>query len=376
MCFRKKVLFLIESMVAGGAERALINLVNSLPTENYDITVCSIFKKSVYRGYDAKLEDKFTKEIKIKYLFDNSSERKSEFWNFILNRFSKRLLHRLFIGSSYDCEVAFYEGLPTEFLSNSSNRKSKKIAWLHTMVSLSYPTDESITKARRWYINYDKIIGVSKASVSSFCDKFGMSDRVDVCYNLLDYERIIRKAGEGVPRSSKNRITFISVGRICPVKGFDRLIDACAKLCSEGYLFDVYIIGGGIDYDKLDYMIRDYNISDSVHLLGYLDNPYRYMVSADCYICSSVTEGYGLSILEAIVLGLPIISVDFPAVHEVLDENRDFSIITENSTLGIYNAMKKVLACDDVLAKMRKGFDRDYVLQRQRTSIDKIINVL
>ena len=68
---KKKVLFLIESFIVGGAEKVLIDIVNHLNPDKYDITVCSVFKHSVYKGYDKTFEKPFKEHIKYKYLINN-----------------------------------------------------------------------------------------------------------------------------------------------------------------------------------------------------------------------------------------------------------------------------------------------------------------
>ena len=64
----KKVMFMIESMVVGGAEKALIDLVNNLDPKKYDVTIIYIFKHSVYPNYNYKFKQLFNENIKIKYL--------------------------------------------------------------------------------------------------------------------------------------------------------------------------------------------------------------------------------------------------------------------------------------------------------------------
>ena len=83
MARKKKLLFLIESMMVGGAERVLISLVNNLSPSQYDVTVVSVFRKSVYEGYDCTFEDSLKSHVHYKYLIDNTNKYKYKLFNFL-----------------------------------------------------------------------------------------------------------------------------------------------------------------------------------------------------------------------------------------------------------------------------------------------------
>ena len=83
---KKKVLFLIESFIVGGAEKVLIDIVNNLNPEKYDITVCSVYKHSVYKGYDKTFDKPFKPYIKYKYLINNQHHWLYLVFNYLLLR--------------------------------------------------------------------------------------------------------------------------------------------------------------------------------------------------------------------------------------------------------------------------------------------------
>ena len=115
-----KVLFLIFDLGGGGAEKVLVQLVNSLPADKYDITVQTIFNVG-----PNKISLK--PHIHYKYIF-NKQFRGMRFLNRIL---SPKLLHRLFIREHYDIEIAYLEGVPTRVISGCANPMTKKYAWVH-----------------------------------------------------------------------------------------------------------------------------------------------------------------------------------------------------------------------------------------------------
>lgn len=336
-------------MIAGGAEKALVNLVNALPPDLFDITVCSIFKNSVYSGYSSTLGDLFNHNIRHKYLFNNSTPLLTRLWNILLHRIDNKILHRVLIGTQYDCEIAFYEGAPTKFINNSSNSNSKKFAWLHTTVDLSCPDKSKISEWRNDYLNYTRVIAVSDAIKQSFTSSVGFHEKTQTVYNLLDYEKIRTESRhEMSTQMLRSNPTFVSVGRLCHVKGFDRLIRAATRLNNEGYSFAINIIGDGEDHKALQTSIIQNGLSSKVKLLGHQKNPYPYIAASDGIICSSRIEGFGLSIMEALIIGKPVISVRFKALNEVLS-GCNAAIIGDNSDEGLYQAIKTALDNNAIL---------------------------
>ena len=166
-------MFMVESMMVGGAERVLINLVNSLDPNKYDITVITVFKNGVYPGYPCVFKDAWAPHVKYKYLIDNSNPVKYRFFNVAFNRVSKKLLHQLLIGDAYDVEVAWYEGLPTTFLAHSSNRRSRKLAWLHYGDGFAHLSPRQKETFLQEYRQYDEIVGVSDGVCRNFQERLG-----------------------------------------------------------------------------------------------------------------------------------------------------------------------------------------------------------
>ena len=117
----KKIAFYIESMIVGGAERVLLNLVNNMDCDKYDVTVISIFKTSVYKNYNKTFEGQLNENIKYRYLVDNTDKLAYTFFNYSFAHFSREKIYSRLVKEKYDVEVAFYEGLPTLFVAASTN---------------------------------------------------------------------------------------------------------------------------------------------------------------------------------------------------------------------------------------------------------------
>ena len=124
---------------------------------------------------------------------------------------------------------------------------------------------------------------------------------------------------------------------------FDRFVRIHKKLIDDGYHIHSYILGKGQDYDKLKKSVSESGISDSFTLLGYDTNPYKYVSKCDLYVCSSHREGFSTAATEALIVGTPVCTVDVSGMKEMLGENNEYGLITENSEEALYEGIKSLL---------------------------------
>lgn len=366
----KKVLFLIACMSIGGAEKVLVDLVNNLDSNKYDVTVMTVYKKNIYDKNYIKVEDYFNKNIKLKYMCDNSSDIMYRLFNISLNRINNKIIHKIFIGNSYDIEIAFSEGLPTKLISSSTNRNSNKIAWLHTdsLNRTRDMKDETLFKEKIMYSNFNKIVAVSKGVAESFERLHGGFKKVYVKYNPLDIDKIINKSHEDVTIKFEKNVRFIAIGRLTEVKGHERLIEVSKRLRDDGFKFQLFIVGDGELKNKLNDMIHEYNLSETIKLLGLQNNPYKYLAKCDVLVSSSYIEGYSTVVLEAINLSIPVITTQCNGMSEIFGEN-ECGIICDNSSNGLYDALKRVLINPHLIDE----YSKQCKIRSENFKIDKII---
>ena len=372
---KKNLLFLIESMIVGGAERVLIDLANNLDPKKYDITVISIFKETVYKDYNSSFSEMLKPHIHKNYLIDNTSKWKYKLFNYSFNHCPKKWFHYLLIGRKYDVEIAFYEGFPTVFLAHSSNPHSKKVAWLHYGNGFQNLSASKKKETIDVYSHFDQIIGVSLGVCKNFQNRVCNNFPIEVKYNIIDEINIIKKSNKFIVERESNRPLFISVGRLTPVKGFDRLLKVCHNLIKQNYQFNLWIIGEGTERINLEKLIIDYHLEKNVSLLGNQQNPFPYVKIADWYICSSYAEGFSTSMTEATILGIPIISTLCAGTKELLG-NDEYGLVVENSEDGIFNGMSNVLnnkylreKYQEQLTALKNKFKKDVLLKE----IEKIL---
>jgi glycosyltransferase involved in cell wall biosynthesis len=340
---KKKVIFFIESFIVGGAEKVLIDIVNNLDAEKYDITVCSIFKHSVYKGYNSTFETPFAKHVKYKFLINNKNRIAYLLFNYLLARIP-HLLYSLLVGDKYDTVVAFYEGTPTYWVANAKLAKAKKIAWLHTSTELSQngKSKSELEKQNNEYSSFEHIVAVSQDVAKSFTNLFTeQKEKIKVINNPINTEIIRKKATAPIDITKGNETTFVCVGRLNEVKGYDRWLKVLLNLKNRGYNFTSWIIGGG-DSKPYQEFIDNNNLQENVKLLGHKDNPYPYIMAADWVACPSRIEGLSTVVMEALVLGKPIMATDCPGMKELLGDN-EYGIVVDNNEKAIEDGLLNIL---------------------------------
>ena len=330
-----KILFFIENLSAGGAEKVLQNLVNNMDKEKFDITVQTVWKENP--------EKYLNKNINYKYIYPCYSK---------LNNYRYRLgallktIYPLHVKDNYDIEVAYLECGATKVISTSTNKKAKKIAWVHCDLSKKISNiDNFKKKSVNWYKKFDKIVCVSRDVEKSFKGIYGNKFDTEVIYNVIDDYSIREKSDENILDYSfdKKIPTIVSVGRLSTQKRFDRLIEAHKILLDEGFLNRLLIIGEGDERKHLEQFIKESGIEKTVTLTGFKSNPYPYIKNADLLACSSDYEGFSSFVAEGLILGKAIVTTDCTGMEELLGSSQ-YGIITECSAKSLSEGLKKLLA--------------------------------
>jgi len=154
---------------------------------------------------------------------------------------------------------------------------------------------------------------------------------------------ILRLADEPLPdnyRIKTKTYRIVSIGSLDERKGHARLLRIALRLKKEGFDFELWILGKGILYSKLEAFIIENGLTENVHLLGYKENPYKFLKAADIYVCCSFAEGYNTAITEALVLGKAVVSTECSGVKEQLGVDNVFGICTANTEKDLYIGMK------------------------------------
>ncbi len=335
---KKRVAFFVNGLYEGGAEKVLQTLLKHLNKDLFDITLYSLHKEVLNSNYPL--------DITYRYIYGHG--KIGDYCKtFIYKFFSPSLFYRLYVHGKFDTEVAFIEGYSTRIVSGSTNKKSKKIAWVHIDLKNNHWTDvafKSRKEESECYQHFQQVIAVSE-SVKKVNDILFPNIQSSIyIYNPVSAQEILLKSEVEVPLDEKmfEHFTFVTSGRLTKQKGYDCLLEAVARLQKENHHFHVLIIGQGEERRALEQQIHDKDLNEYVHLLGYMENPFPVIKRANCFICSSRAEGFSLVILEAMILGLPIISTNCSGPNELVGESK-YGVLVDNSIDGIYNGMRLLL---------------------------------
>lgn len=153
------------------------------------------------------------------------------------------------------------------------------------------------------------IIPNSKGVQYGLEEDMKIKNNYQVIYNPIDIEQVKVLGQVSIPNlKHSDKFTFICVGNFFDYKNKTLLIDAFAKLNKLNCR--LILIGGGVEFEYIKRKIQDLGLSESVYLTGYHSNPYQYLAISDCFVSPSNIEGFPNVILEALAMGLPVISTD------------------------------------------------------------------
>ena len=374
---RKKVLFVIESLSGGGAEKVLTVLLKHIDKTRFDVTLCTVVEIGVYM-------DEVKKYVSCTSILGNPNRKTflGKIWyrfkyQCVYNWLPLKWVYRLFIPQGNDVEVAFVEGFATKLMAASSNRQAKKLAWVHTDLINNHWIEsiyQNITEERLSYQKYDQIIGVSK-QVTNSVQKLYHLKNVITCYNPIESDVILKWAGENLSLPSKKEsLRLVSVGRFVPQKAFDRLLRVVNRLYKEGFSLELWLLGDGEQRPLLEQYIRDKNLEAIVTLWGFQTNPYPYLQHSDLFVCSSVSEGYSTAVTEALIIGLPVVTTACSGMDELLD-NGTYGTVTENDEGALYEGVKRCFTQSDLLNTYKEQaiqYKNRVTLKQQMSHIEEL----
>lgn len=349
---KKKLLFTIINMNRGGGQRVLVNLVNSLDLQKYDITVLAI-------NGDGDLHRELKDGIHYKAIVRCKHKFIHSLHSFVIRRVvSPKIIASHYIDNDFDYEVAYLEGECTRLIAAHKNDRCKKIAWVHVnllAITGSFDLYKSMDEARNVYKQFNRVICVSKGVKDAFIKCFGFSNNVSVIYNSFDEKEIAQKAQEIIKPWRGNGLNILMVGNVRKEKAYDRMMSVCEKLKREGLCFSVTILGGGAELKTIENLRKEKGL-DEVHMLGPISNPYPYMKQADVLVCSSLQEGFSTVVIEALLLNLPTITTRCAGMDEILDGGK-YGIITENDENALYLGIKQIIQNPEILDHYRTALN-------------------
>jgi glycosyltransferase involved in cell wall biosynthesis len=363
---KKNLLFVIDSLVAAGAEKSLVTLLSLLDYSKYSVDLMLF-------AHGELLEKLVPKEVNIleplEYTkFSKKNLRASLIFslkNFEFTMFTARLKYtigirrrkytnaqkaRVFWESvsnviecnpkTYDIAISYAQGVPTFYVAEKIKAK-KKFAW----VNVSYRLNSKDREFQRNYYNqFERIIAVSDSTKEILLETFPYySEKVDVIYDINNPQFISNMADVGGGYDDCfDGIRILTIGRLANQKGYDIALAACKKLKQEGINFRWYVLGKGSLKDEIELYIKEKDLTDNFILLGVTSNPYPFIKNCDIYVQTSRFEGFGLAIAEARMLNVPVVTTRFDAVYNQMIDGKN-GLVVDMDADEVYKGILKLV---------------------------------
>lgn len=366
----KNILFVVDDKKMGGVSVLLEDILNKINLDKFNIDLLILNNDGeMLNNIPSKIEviygDKFFTPIN----YSLSSAIKEKNIKKIINKlllifYMKtglirqilKLKRKQILNKEYDTEIAFKDGFCGLFISCG---RSKKVQWLHADYKKHDDLQNYEKLFRKIYKDFDRIVGISKPVAKYFNEKYGCHEKTICIYNLVNTKKVIERSNEFVIKKNSKKINFVSVGRFHKMKGYLRLINVINKLNQKKEFNNCHLtlVGDGPEYQDAVNLVKEYNLEDKITLTGSKKNPFPYVKDSDCFIMSSVYEPFGLTVIEALSLKVPVLSTEVATIKEMLPKS--YGLIVENSEKGLYNGLKKLIDNKDLLKEYKKNLN-DY----------------
>ncbi|WP_303911036.1 glycosyltransferase [Thalassolituus maritimus] len=307
----QKIVFLINSILYGGAERALCNILRS--AEQYSDLIVEVvilddlpFRRSLPEGVSYKVLN--SRESLARSVFEwrryASAARPDIVVSFLIR---SNVCNALFSG------VYSYRSVICERMHMSShlrlNHSGLKLYVASVIPKVVYPLA-------------DTVLGVSDGVTKDLVENFGVSlRRADTVYNPYPIEDIETSALELTNEGAPSKEYIVSVGRLSKSKNVKTLLDA---FLLSGESADLVVLGEGECRSELESYIDAIGLSGRVHLLGNIANPFPIVKGAKYFVSASLNEGFPNAMVEAMCLGKPIVMSNCQSGPlEILNDNQD-----------------------------------------------------
>lgn len=342
-----RVFFLIHDLGQGGAEKVLVNLVNNMDRSKFDISVTVLFGGGINEQFLAP-------DIHFRAVFPKEVPGNSK----LMKLLTPKQLHRLCVKEHYDIEVSYLEGPSARVISGCQDPYTKLVSWIHveqhTMDKLA-GSFRSEKEARECYSRFDQTVCVSQYVHDDFCQLLDFGKPCQVLYNTVQSDKILQDSKAEAPQLlDDGKIRLIAVGSLKGSKGYDRMLRIIKRLQNEKYPVHLYVLGIGPLQQELEQYIAESSLLDTVTLLGYDTNPYKYVAKCDLFICASHAEGFSTAATEALIVGTPVCTVEVSGMKEMLGEHNEWGIVTENNEEALYLGIKRLLDDSALMAHYRQ----------------------
>lgn len=365
---KKKLLFVIDSLTCGGAEKSLVTLLSLLDYDKFDVDLQLFayggpFEKFLHKRVNLLeplvITDYLSKPLWLQFLNILKKENRNILkarlkYSFLLRKNKRRLnnaaIARIYWNcfsscikktEDYDVAIGYGQAVPTFYVAEKASSKLK-YGWVNAQYTISGVEKDF---QFQFYKRLNKIVLVTPELKDIFKTVYpDFQDKMVVIQDILSDKVIKRMSLEGESlKKIKDEFILVTIGRLNQfAKGFDILLLVNSELKKRNINFKWYIIGEGPFRKDMEIFIAENNLQTNLFLLGFKSNPYSYLASADLYVQTSRHEGFGLSIAEARLLNVPVVTTEFDAVYNQMipEEN---GLVVPQDPVAVADAIERLL---------------------------------
>lgn len=394
----KKILIVSHAMEIGGAEKALLGLLETIDTKKYKVDlfllrhqgellkdipeninllpaiseysdlavpIVNVLKKGHFRIAYGRFKAKRAAKKRVVELGLEKNDVGLEY----SHKFTARYMPPI---SQEDYDVAISFLTPHYFVTEKVKAK-KKIAWIHT--DYKYVSCDIESQLSMWN-HYDNIVSISDDVTKSFLFVFpSLIKKLVLIENIMPMNTFFYMAKEKIQldRIDDNSIVLLSIGRLSYQKNFDNVPEILSIVLKSVPNVVWYIIGYGDRESEIKEQITKFNVEGKVVLLGKQVNPYPFIKKCDIYIQPSRYEGKSVAVREAQILAKPVIITDFPTARSQLEDGVDGIIVpldNKECAIGIIEVIKKPELMKQLSENCR---NRDYT---NKSEINKLYDLI
>lgn len=337
---KKKILVVQGSLQAGGAEKATVSFLNTLPQERYEVDLMlssrtGLFYKQVpewvniidapypynclaHKPVDWRFYIKHSPFMWVKKVIRTYIAKHQSKFHVIQSLWKQWRDDISVFDKEYDIAYGGQEGGNNYYVIDRVKAKIK-ILWIHC----DYEKLKYVDDFDRPYFKQASVVATMSPKSRDILQKHfpESADHIWFLENITNGGMIRKMAMEDIDDKQfklVEGVNLISVGRLAPVKNFERAIRAASILKKQGLVFHWTIIGDGSLRNSLEALAKEKNVEDVISFIGLRSNPYQYMRKSDMLVVTSNFEGRSIAIDEAQVLGIPVITTNYPTAKDAV----------------------------------------------------------
>lgn len=380
---KKKVIFVTKALWIGGIETALVNLLKYFDYDRYEVTLlvlkaeldvldqihpkCRVLVAD--RDQTVSFQEKY-KYKKLSHLTEQTENpsvlHKMMMWAVPIIRWAENQLYiqyirKLMHDEQFDTAV-IYSDVAGETAVKAIKADKFLMFYHHGAMRHVYHDKIAYRKCR-------SIIAVSENQAEAL-RRFNpqYKDKIVAIHNLADVEGIREKA-LALPEEpfDSRKFNIVSVGRVSHEKGMDFAVRVCAELVKNGYNnICWWIIGDGPAMQEVKETIRELKLEKYVMMPGMKKNPYPYIQQADLYVQPSRFEAFGLTIIEALILGKAVVSTNTLGACETI-KNEENGLLCETDVEKLAARIEFLLQNPEKLEELKRAAGQiDFIEQNQK----------